>query len=159
MDSTHHDEELTYAMKYTIENMNPSVTVEKLTELCSSSTITSTTCELFRFDRYTHVENTTTLLYTIINTEDYVYWLKRYLSDYFTLLPYDYDYKVLNQEADIVRDDIVVYARFSLPTHYHNKDPCWDEERDCIPCRICGGRMEPGAYSGLGCSRSCAYGR
>lgn len=144
-------------MKYTTSNMDPTIIVQKMTDICTTSNIPSINCELFRFDRTATIEKSTTLLYTVINTEEYIDWLKRHLLDYFTLLPYEYDCEILR--TGVVRDYIVVSATFSLPTHYHNSEPCWENERDCIPCRVCGGRMELGEFGGRGCSRSCAYGR
>jgi hypothetical protein len=153
------DQDMDYTIKYVLDIIDPDATVEKMTTLCEVYQQPSIDIELFRFYRYTQIDTTGTLLYTIINTEEFQTWLKMHLSDYFTLLPYDFDYIVGGSEEDIIRDDILVCGRFSLPTHYHNGEPCWEEERDCIPCHRCGGRMEPGVYSGLGCSRSCAYSR
>lgn len=54
-------------------------------------------------------------------------------------------------------DDGACWHKDCKPHHYHGHDqPCWDAET-CHPCPSCGGRMEPGVYQGLGCSRSCAY--
>lgn len=153
------DADMDYTLKYVLDIMDPDATVEKMITLCEVYQQPSIDIELFRFNRYTEVEGTSTLLYTVINTEEFQLLLKQYLSDYFTLLPYEFDYIVAEPDADVVRDDIIIPARFSLPTHYHSTDPCWENERDCIPCPACGGRMEPGAYSGLGCSRACAYRR
>ena len=157
MDSTLQD--LADAMKYAFDNMDPSATVESLTSLCATSNTTSIKCELFRFNRAMILEASNTLLYTVVETDQFKALLRRYLPDHFTLLPFEYDYKVDGKDADIVRDDILVYARFSLPTHYHNSEPCWERATDCVPCPACGGRMEPGEYAGLGCSRACAYRR